>query len=150
MGPVAKGWKTEQVWQCLVFCTAYFRSCLIYESDVQGAASGWPTGHGKKLSNSLLCCLAKLCLAAALFLSISCGPFSTKTQTLPNLLLFVSLAHGSDLANQEISALKTKLKAMFQEIQKKSANNIPQQQAPPLPGRMNIQGDPSGDEPGVG
>ena len=72
------------------------------------------------------------------------------TQTLPNLLLFVSLAHGSDLANQEISALKTKLKAMFQEIQKKSANDIPQQQAPPLPGRMNIQGDPSGGEPKLG
>ena len=26
---------------------------------------GWPTGNGKKLSNSQACCLAQLCLAAA-------------------------------------------------------------------------------------
>ena len=42
--------------------------------SVQCSCSGWPTGNGKKLSNSQACCLAQLCLAAAYFLSISCGP----------------------------------------------------------------------------
>ena len=32
---------------------------------VQGGWGGWPTGNGKKLSNSQACCLAQLCLAAA-------------------------------------------------------------------------------------
>ena len=32
---------------------------------VQPADIGWPTGNGKKLSNSQACCLAQLCLAAA-------------------------------------------------------------------------------------
>ena len=43
-------------------------------SAVQPADIGWPTGNGKKLSKIQACCLAQLCLAAALFLSISCGP----------------------------------------------------------------------------
>ena len=34
---------------------------------------GWPTGNGKKLSNTQACCLAQQCLAPAYFLSISCG-----------------------------------------------------------------------------
>ena len=38
------------------------------------SCSGWPTGNGKKVSNSQACCLAQLCLAPAYFLSISCGP----------------------------------------------------------------------------
>ena len=41
---------------------------------IQPADIGWPTGNGKKLSNCQACCLAQLCLAAAYFLSISCGP----------------------------------------------------------------------------
>ena len=40
---------------------------------VQPADIGWPTGNGKKLSCTQACCLAQLCLAAAYFLSISCG-----------------------------------------------------------------------------
>ena len=32
---------------------------------VQPADIGWPTGNGKKLSNSQACCLAQLCLGAA-------------------------------------------------------------------------------------
>ena len=40
---------------------------------VQSADIGWPTGNGKKLNNSQACCLAQKCLAAAYFLSISCG-----------------------------------------------------------------------------
>ena len=32
---------------------------------VQPAVIGWPTGNGKKRSNSQACCLAKLCLAGA-------------------------------------------------------------------------------------
>ena len=32
---------------------------------VQGSATGWPTGNGKKLSKSHAYCLAHLCLAAA-------------------------------------------------------------------------------------
>ena len=32
---------------------------------LQGGWSGWPTGNGKKVSNSQACCLAQLCLAAA-------------------------------------------------------------------------------------
>ena len=32
---------------------------------IQPADIGWPTGNGKKLSNSQACCLAQLCLAAA-------------------------------------------------------------------------------------
>ena len=43
-------------------------------NPVQGRWGGGPTGNGKKLSNSQACCLAQLCLAAASFLSISCGP----------------------------------------------------------------------------
>ena len=34
-------------------------------NTVQPADIGWPTGNGKKLSNSQACCLAQLCLAAA-------------------------------------------------------------------------------------
>ena len=41
---------------------------------LQPADIGLPTGDGKKLSNSQACCLAQLCLAAAYFLSIYCGP----------------------------------------------------------------------------
>ena len=41
---------------------------------VQCSCSGWSTGNGKKRSNSQACCLAQLFLAAASFLSISCGP----------------------------------------------------------------------------
>ena len=43
-------------------------------SKLQGGWGGWPTGNGKKLSNSQACCLSQQCLAAAKFLSISCGP----------------------------------------------------------------------------
>ena len=32
---------------------------------VQGGWGGWPTGNGKKVSNSQACCLVQLCLAAA-------------------------------------------------------------------------------------
>ena len=32
---------------------------------IQCSCSGWPTGNGKKLSNSQACCLAQLCQAAA-------------------------------------------------------------------------------------
>ena len=32
---------------------------------VQTADIGWPTGNGKKVSNSQACCLAQLCQAAA-------------------------------------------------------------------------------------
>ena len=42
----------------------------IYNIIVQPADIGWPTGNGKKLSNTQACCLAQLCLNAALFLSI--------------------------------------------------------------------------------
>ena len=34
-------------------------------SILQGGWGGWPTGNGKKVSNSQACCLAQLCLAAA-------------------------------------------------------------------------------------
>ena len=40
----------------------------IYEeadAALQPADIGWPTGNGKKVSNSQACCLAQLCLAAA-------------------------------------------------------------------------------------
>ena len=43
------------------------------KDPVQPADIGWPTGSGMKLSSSQACCLAQLCLAAAQFLSISCG-----------------------------------------------------------------------------
>ena len=33
--------------------------------DIQCSCSGWPTGNGKKLSNSQACCLAQLFLATA-------------------------------------------------------------------------------------
>ena len=33
---------------------------------LQGGWGGWPTGNGKKLSNSQACCLAQLCLACCL------------------------------------------------------------------------------------
>ena len=33
--------------------------------EIQCSCSGWPTGNGKKLSNSQTCCLSQLCLAAA-------------------------------------------------------------------------------------
>ena len=36
-------------------------------SQIQGGRGGWPTGNGKKLSNSQACCLAQLCLAGARF-----------------------------------------------------------------------------------
>ena len=39
---------------------------------VQSDYIGCKTGNGEKLSNSQACCLAQLCLAAALFRSISC------------------------------------------------------------------------------
>ena len=38
---------------------------------VQSGGSVCPTGNGEKLSNSQVCCLAQLCKAVALFLSIS-------------------------------------------------------------------------------
>ena len=41
--------------------------------NVQCAQIVCPTGNGKKLSSSQACSLAQLCLAAAYFLSISCG-----------------------------------------------------------------------------
>ena len=47
---------------------------LLLSLNVQCSCSGWPTGNGKKLSNSQACCLAQLCLGAVKFLSISCGP----------------------------------------------------------------------------
>ena len=47
---------------------------------VLGAATGWPTGNGKKRSNSHACCLAQLCLAAASFFSISCGQSCGRTR----------------------------------------------------------------------
>ena len=43
-------------------------------AHLQPADMGWPTGNRKKRSNCPACCLAQLCLAAAMFLSISCGP----------------------------------------------------------------------------
>ena len=46
----------------------------IMHLSVQPPDIGWPTGNGKKVSNSQACCLAQLRLAAAYFLSISCGP----------------------------------------------------------------------------
>ena len=46
--------------------------CLGHSDDryqarnlIQPADIGWPTGNGKKLSNSPACCLAHLCLATA-------------------------------------------------------------------------------------
>ena len=33
--------------------------------EIQPADTGWPTGNGKKLSNSQACDLAQLCLAAS-------------------------------------------------------------------------------------
>ena len=39
---------------------------LIHDvSRLQPADIGWPTGYGKKISNSQACCLAQLCLVAA-------------------------------------------------------------------------------------
>ena len=46
---------------------------LSNDKTLQPANTGWLTGNGRKLSNSQACCLAQLCLAAAWFLSISCG-----------------------------------------------------------------------------
>ena len=52
-------------------CHGYvLRSLLHWEVSfpklyVQGGWGGWPTGNGKKVSNSQVCCLAQLCLAAA-------------------------------------------------------------------------------------
>ena len=52
-------------------CHGYvLRSLLNWEVSfpklyVQGGWGGWPTGNGKKVSNSQVCCLAQLCLAAA-------------------------------------------------------------------------------------
>ena len=40
-------------------------TCKITSCFVQGGWSGCRTGNGEKLSNSQLCCLAQLCLAAA-------------------------------------------------------------------------------------
>ena len=37
----------------------------VVKLPVQPADVGWPTGNGKKLSNSQACLLAQLCLAAA-------------------------------------------------------------------------------------
>ena len=44
-----------------------------YYNNVQCAQIVCPTGNGRKLSKSQACCLAQQCLAAAEFLSISCG-----------------------------------------------------------------------------
>ena len=61
------------------------RDCLwMVFNPVQGGWGGWPTGNGKKLSNSQACCLAQLCLAAAKFLSISCGPSTHPPCTFPS------------------------------------------------------------------
>ena len=38
---------------------------IISWKNLQGGWDGWPTGNGKKVSNSQACCLAQLCLAAA-------------------------------------------------------------------------------------
>ena len=47
---------------------------IFWIDNLKCSCSGWPTGNGNNLSNSQACCLAQLCLAAAQFLSISCGP----------------------------------------------------------------------------
>ena len=52
---------------------------ILTTCTVQGGWGGWPTGNGKKVSNSQACCLAQLCLAAASFLSIFCGPSTPST-----------------------------------------------------------------------
>ena len=44
---------------------ALFVSISCHRCCVQCSCSGWPTGNGKKPSNSQACCLAQLCLAAA-------------------------------------------------------------------------------------
>ena len=41
------------------------RFYLDFMTHLQPADIGWPTGNGKKVSNSQACCLAQLCLAAA-------------------------------------------------------------------------------------
>ena len=52
---------TDKVhWQALF----HVRSHLLL-APLQHADIGWPTGNGKKLSNSQACCLNQLCLAAA-------------------------------------------------------------------------------------
>ena len=40
---------------------------------LQSGWGGWPTGNIEKLSNSQVCCLAQLCLAAAYFLPFPVG-----------------------------------------------------------------------------
>ena len=73
----------SQIFRCM-FCSnkkmcrlyknvqQYWRSAYISITSVgmlfihiQGGWGVWPTGNGKKLSNSQACCLAQLCLAAA-------------------------------------------------------------------------------------
>ena len=53
-----------------LFYMLFQRSLSIFsmtylKQHIQCSCSGWPTGNGKKLSNSKPCCLAQLCLAAA-------------------------------------------------------------------------------------
>ena len=38
--------------------------CMPFLKTLVFVQGGWPTGNGKKLSNSQACCLAQLCLAA--------------------------------------------------------------------------------------
>ena len=47
------------------FATAIYSLCLISPTAVQSGGSVCRTGNGEKLSNSQVCCLAQLCLAAA-------------------------------------------------------------------------------------
>ena len=50
---------------CFVGASALCKWRISHYRVLQGAATGWPTGNGKKLSNSQACCLALLCQAAA-------------------------------------------------------------------------------------
>ena len=51
---------------------------------LQSGWGGWPTGNIEKLSNSQVCCLAQLCLAAAKLLSISCATSTPSTLYSPD------------------------------------------------------------------
>ena len=55
-------WARQQAWLLLSF---HFLLGNLCPQAVQGGWGGWPTGNGKKLSNSQACCLAQLCLVAA-------------------------------------------------------------------------------------
>ena len=48
----------------LTIVTVWY-SLLLNKTYVQCSCSGWPTGNGKKLSNSQACCLVQLCQAPA-------------------------------------------------------------------------------------